>query len=301
VLKILHIDTGGEMRGGQHQVLLLVEALRQRGHENVVLAREGGPLWKATRNAGIETRSAGLLETVKSSKRVDLVHAHDARGHTLAAAASRCPFVVSRRVAFPVKQSLPSRWKYKRAARYLAVSRYAAEQLARAGVDSDRIDVVYDAVPKLDRGQWDARAPAVALASRDPEKGRDLVAAAAKLAGIEVVFSTDIPADLRRASMFVYITRSEGLGSAALVAMAMGIPVIASRIGGLAEVFDDEISGVYTDNSVEQIAACMKNMVNGVFPAEVLIENARGLAETRYSLDQLVTQTLSSYGRALNA
>jgi adenine/guanine phosphoribosyltransferase-like PRPP-binding protein len=300
VLKILHIDTGGEMRGGQHQVLLLVEALRDRGHENIVLAREDGPLWKATSKAGIETWSAGLFQTRRTSKRVDLVHAHDARGHTLAAAASGCPFVVSRRVAFPIRQSLPSRWKYKRAARYLTVSRYVAEELARAGVAQDRIDVVYDAVPKLDGGQWDAGAAAVALASRDPQKGRDLVTAAAKLAGIEVVFSNDIPNDLRRASMFVYITRSEGFGSAALVAMAMGIPVIASRTGGLAEVFEHEVSGIYTENSVEQIAACMKNMVNRAIPAEVLIENAKRLVESKYSLNRLVDQTLASYGRALN-
>ena len=132
------------------------------------------------------------------------------------------------------------------------------------------------------------------------EKGRDLVEAAAKPAGIEVVFSTDIPADLRRASMFVYITRSEGLGSAALLAMAMGIPVVASRIGGLAEVFEDEVSGVYTDNSVEQIAACMENIVSGVIPAEVLIGNARRLAATRYSPHRTCDQTLTSYERALH-
>jgi Glycosyl transferases group 1/Glycosyltransferase Family 4 len=300
-LKILHIDTGGEMRGGQHQVLLLVNALRERGHGNIVLAREGGPLFQAMSEAGIETWSVGLLQTLKNSNRVDVVHAHDARGHALAATACRRPFVVSRRVAFPIRKSLPSRWKYKRAARYLAVSRYVAEELGRAGVHTDRIDVIYDAVPEVDSGQWDARAPAVALASHDREKGRDLVAAAAKAAGVEVLFSTDIPADLRRASMFVYITRSEGLGSAALVAMAMGIPVIASRTGGLAEVFEDGISGVYTDNSVEQIADRMKNIVNGVIPAEALIENAERLAAMKYSLNRLVDQTLISYGLALNA
>jgi len=288
------------MRGGQHQVLLLVKALQERGHENIVLAREGGPLLQATSEAGIETLSAGLFQTLRTSKRVDVVHAHDARAHTLAAAASGCPFVVSRRVAFPIRKSLASRWKYKRAARYLAVSKYVADELGRAGISRDRIDIIYDAVPEVDSGRWDARAPAVALASHDPEKGRDLVAAAAKLAGIEVVFSTDIPADLRRAAMFVYITRSEGLGSAALLAMAMGIPVVASCTGGLAEVFEDGISGVYTDNSVEQIAACMKGIVSGVIPAEVLIGNARRLVATRYSQQQLVEQTLISYGRALH-
>jgi len=300
-LKILHVDTGREMRGGQHQVLLLAKGLHDHGHENIVLARSGSPLFQAASGAGFETESAGWTAIFRNSRRVDLVHVHDARGHTLAAGAARCPIVVSRRVAFPVRQSLPSTWKYRRAARYLAVSRCVAAELSRAGIAEDKIDVIYDAVPdEVQPGIWDPRAPAVALASWDSQKGRDLVSAAAKLAGIEVNFSNDIPVSLRVASMFVYITRSEGLGSAALIAMAMGIPVVASRVGGLAEVFDDGTSGIHTDNTVEQIAAAMRKILQDGTLTALLIENARRLTTTRYSLHQLVSQTLTSYERALN-
>ena len=146
-LKILHVDTGREMRGGQHQVLLLAKGLHDHGHENIVLARSGSPLFQAASGAGFETESAGWAAIFRNSRRVDLVHVHDARGHTLAAGAARCPIVVSRRVAFPVRQSLPSTWKYRRAARYLAVSRCVAAELSRAGIAAAKIDVIYDAVP----------------------------------------------------------------------------------------------------------------------------------------------------------
>ena len=71
---------------------------------------------------------------------------------------------------------------------------------------------------------------------------------AAVLGGFPVVFSADLESDLLHAAAFLYITRSEGLGSAALLAMAMGIPVVASRQGGLTEVFEDERSGLFVQN-----------------------------------------------------
>ena len=73
----------------------------------------------------------------------------------------------------------------------------------------------------------------VALSLEDPAKGRDLVERAAVAAGVPIVLSQDLNADLQNASLFLYISRSEGLGSAALLAMSLGVPVIASRVGGL--------------------------------------------------------------------
>jgi glycosyltransferase involved in cell wall biosynthesis len=43
--------------------------------------------------------------------------------------------------------------------------------------------------------------------------------------------------------LFIMPSRTEGLGSSALIAMAYGLPVIASRTGGLAEIIDDERTG----------------------------------------------------------
>ncbi len=299
-MRVLHVDTGAEMRGGQRQVLLLMNGLRKAHHDCALLAREGRPLWKAAIAAGFETYPAGLKGLWRCSIDADIVHTHDAHAHTLAAIASRRKFVVSRRVAFAVGHSAFSQWKYARAQRYLAVSRFVAERLIEAGVPNGWIDVVYDAVEPVEAlDDWNPLYPAVGLASTDPRKGRDLLIKAAALAKVELVLSNTLSQDLRRASMFVYTTRSEGLGSAALLAMCTGVPVIASRIGGLQEIIEEGVSGLLVANEPGEIAAAMRHIVQDSGLARRLIQNAKADVEARFTQNHLVAATLASYRRAL--
>ncbi len=299
-MRILHIDTGAEMRGGQYQVLLLLKGLRDAGHDSVLLAPDGGALATAATSQGFPVYSIGPRELWQRSKQSTIVHAHDARAHTIAAVAARRKFVVSRRVAFPVRRSVASLWKYQRAARFLAVSQFVAGELLVSGVRNEKIDVVYDGVEaEPAEAQWSAEFPAVALASQDPEKGRDLVEMAAQLSGIRVLFSENLTQDLRRASMFVYITRSEGLGSATLLAMSMGVPVIASRVGGLREVFSDGLSGVFVENVPQDIARTMRTLLSDPELARRLCEHGKQRIAECFTRDHLVRGTVSSYERAL--
>ncbi|MBV9265094.1 MAG: glycosyltransferase family 4 protein [Acidobacteriaceae bacterium] len=299
-LRVLHIDTGTEMRGGQYQVLLLMKALREAGDSQVFLGRPKTELWRQAADAGFAVHRASLANVWRRSKRVDVVHAHDARAHTLAAIASRKPIVVSRRVAFPVGKSVGSRWKYGRATRYIAVSQAVSEQLQAAGVNKDKIDVVYDAVDTAaGEADWSPEHPAVALATDDPQKGRDLVERAARQSGIHVIFSESLIEDLRRASLFVYISRDEGLGSAALIAMSMGVPVIASRIGGLTEAVADGVSGLLVNNDATEIAVAMRKVLGDRKFALRLIEAAKQRVAERFTKDRLVERTVSAYARAI--
>jgi hypothetical protein len=298
-LRILHIDTGSEMRGGQHQVLLLMKTLRKTGSEQQLLVRHAAPLAEFALSAGFPVYIGGLTSAWRLSRSVDIVHAHDARAHSWAAA-SAARFVVSRRVAFPVKRTPASRWKYARAARYLAVSQYVARELESAGIPREKSDIVYDAVetPATMPG-WDPSAPAVALASTDPMKGRDLVERAAHLSGVPVLFSADLTHDLQHASMFVYITRSEGLGSAALLAMSLGVPVVASAVGGLPEIVEHHQTGLLTGNEEGSIALAMRRIREEPNLSLHVRSAAFTSVSERFSPERMAQDTLASYGRAI--
>ena len=287
-MKVLHLDSGREMRGGQWQVLRLHRALLAAGHESLLLAREGAPLLKAARECEA-LRPAHLRQL---SGDFDLVHAHDARSHSLAALLSKSPFVVSRRVAFPVKTSALSRWKYSRGRRYLAVSKYVAEILSQAGVDDSRIDVVYDGVevPAMP-AHGDAVLTPYTL---DPAKGMALAERAAAEAGVPLRCSENLEQDLAGARAMVYLSESEGLGSGILLAMAYGVAVIASRTGGIPELIEDCVNGILVPNDVSAIAQALGSLT------PKLGSNARETVQQRFTVSQMVEATLASYRKALD-
>ncbi len=229
---------------------------------------------------------------------VDLIHAHDARGHTLAALQSK-PAVVSRRVAFPVRRGVLSQWKYGRPAHYLAVSQFVKRTLVEARVDPGKISVVYDGVPLDFPPVSEDRTLVAALDSDDPGKGKKIVEQAAKLANVAVTFSSDLRRDLPRAALFVYITELEGLGSAALLAMAAGAPVLASAAGGLPEVVEDGVTGLLTSNDPVEVAKSMQRLLGDRSLAARLADCARKKVEAAFSIDRMVNETIRVYERIL--
>jgi glycosyltransferase involved in cell wall biosynthesis len=294
---VLHIDSGRELRGGQWQVLYLLSGLAETGCASTLLVRSDSALFGRAASEGIDVRPGGLGAVARLARSFDLIHAHDARSHALALVAPGRPLVVARRVAFPVRGSPLSRIKYARAARYIAVSKYVRETLRRAGVPDEKIAVVYDGVPLPERSRGDG--PVVAPAFDDPRKGTALVKEASARAGIEVHFSANLAEDLSRARLFVYITHQEGLGSAALQAMAAGVPVIASRVGGLPEAVEDGVTGVLVENSAGQVAAAIRRLLgDGSLAAEMGARGRERVAQ-RFSVAHMVEGTVREYREAL--
>jgi glycosyltransferase involved in cell wall biosynthesis len=213
----------------------------------------------------------------------------------MAAVVGGAPLVVSRRVAFPIGASPLSRWKYRRAAHFIAVSNFVKGVLMEAGVDDDRVTVVYDGV-KLPRPTSSAGDSVITVASGDPMKGADLVREAARLGGFEIRESSDLEADLPGAALLVYISRSEGLGSAALLAMAHGVPVVASNVGGLREIVDDGTTGVLTANEPRSICAAIER---ALAERQTMGMNARRLVADRFTVGHMAEDTRRVYEKVL--
>jgi glycosyltransferase involved in cell wall biosynthesis len=296
----LHIDTGADMRGGQWQALYLLRGLIAQGHRVRLLAPPGSPLLQAALAQQIDARPLRIAALPGASMGTDLIHAHDARAHNLAIFLGK-PLVVSRRVAFPVRRGLASRWKYHRATQFIAVSEYVQQTLIEAGVDAARISVVYDGVPiPPSAPHAGERSRVLALDSEDPGKGKNIVEQAAALADLSVAFSKNLSRDLPDAALFVYITDLEGLGSAALLAMAHGVPVIASDVGGLREIVQDGVTGLLTSNEPETIARCIRHLMDDRAFALRLAARGRARVEKEFSVERMIDNTIRVYERILN-
>jgi len=277
MMRTLHVDTGRRMQGGQWQVLFLVERL----NDATLLAPSGSPLLAEARKRGLNARPLSRL--FSELRRADLIHAHDSRAHTWCALANLGrPLVVSRRVGFRVSQSLASRWKYLQAELFLAVSRFASGRLRDAGVGRGVIRVVYDGIP-------------IPASPAKPEPGR-VVAVPGKsceLAGIPVHLTTNLFGDLQAASVFLYVSEMEGLGSAAIAAMASGVPVVASGVGGLPEVVEHERTGLIVRDG--DYAQAVRRLLDDPKWAAELGAAGREKALREFSVEKMVQATLDAY------
>ncbi len=293
-MRILHMDGGREMRGGQWQVLRLMEGLAAAGVESTLLARADSPLAAAARERSYRVEPFGFMRAAILARRHDLVHAHDAHGHTLAAIVGGAPLVVARRVAFEVSAG----WKYDRPRHYLAVSEFVKRQLMLCGIREEKISVVYDGVPVQEVAAGDR---VLALDnSDDPEKGTALAIEAARMAGVELQLTRDLERDLHQASVFVYLTHAEGLGSAVLLAMSAAVPVIASRVGGVLEVVRDRETGLLVTNEPPLVAAALGELAADPAFGRRLGRAARQAVLDNFTVDHMVRRTMEVYRKVLS-
>jgi len=208
------------------------------------------------------------------------------------------PLVVARRVAFPLKRGIASRWKYRRAAAYLAVSEFVKQVLVDGGVDADRVAVVYDGVPLLPPANG---THIVAPAGHgDPLQGSDLAFEAAKLSGFPLHPSGNLEEDLQTAGIFVYITYSEGLGSAALLAMSAAVAVVASNVGGLKEVIGHRVNGLLVENTPAAIGHAVRELIDHPELARRLGQAARERVRQRFTVERMVGDTMDVYQQVLS-
>jgi L-malate glycosyltransferase len=156
-MRVVHVDTGRDWRGGQAQVRFLLRGLRERGHESQLLAPRG-PLLDRARAEGhavVEWNARGewdlpaLLQATRALRAFapHVVHAHSAHAHTLAVPAARLArvpvAVVSRRVDFRVATNPLSRLKYRLPVdRYLCISHGVMNVMRRDGIASERLALV---------------------------------------------------------------------------------------------------------------------------------------------------------------
>ncbi len=229
-------------------------------------------------------------------------------------------------------QLAAQRAAYRRAHAVLANSEAAARQLAHEGVDTARIRVIPNGVdlervpPRRTR---DIIRRIVTVANLRPEKGHDVLIDAAPsilaaygdaefhIAGdgpcadalaararergvagrVHMLGHCDrIPDLLAGQDLFVLPSRSEALPNAVIEAMAAGLPVVASRVGGIPELIDDRRTGrLVPPGDAAALAAAIVELMNEPTHAAALGRAGQRRAQERYAFPRMVGRVEDLY------
>jgi glycosyltransferase involved in cell wall biosynthesis len=108
----------------------------------------------------------------------------------------------------------------------------------------------------------------------------------------------DVPALLQAADVFVLSSASEGLPLSILEAMAAGLPVVASAVGGVPELVGD--AGILVaPNDEEALAAALARLLSDRVLRVALGRAARERVAEEFGLEQMRERHLALYERLL--
>ncbi len=321
--RVAHVDTERGWRGGQVQL----EAFLRRSSENLehhLLVPLGSP-WVQRAPEGVVVhrlplwgRYVGVWDLARRLAALQPAAVGIHTAHALALTPTRWRRIVHRRVDFqPSHRALG---RMGSAARVLAVSEAVASILRQGGVT--RVRVIYDGVPH-DVPLLDApTAPRLlAVGALVPHKDHATLLRAMTELDVPLDIAgdgplrprlqrrirrlglegrvrllgqvDDVPARLVAATALVHPSKEEGLGQSVLEALAHGVPVVATRAGGLPEAVGRDGRLVPQQDPGALADALRDALVDPAARArlaEVRAERAR-----RFSVDAMVTATEAAY------
>jgi len=100
---------------------------------------------------------------------------------------------------------------------------------------------------------------------------------------------------LRLMDLFIIPSREEGLGTAAVEAMACGLPVIGSRVGGIPESVTPEVGLLFEPGDVAGLADCMAQLASDPAARRRLGEASRARAISEFSVEVMVDRLVELY------
>ncbi|WP_457565845.1 glycosyltransferase [Caldithrix abyssi] len=102
-------------------------------------------------------------------------------------------------------------------------------------------------------------------------------------------YRDDIPGYLNAFDIFVLPSLSEGCSNVIQEAMATGLPIVASRVGGNPELIEHEREGLlFTSNSLEELVTAIQYLIENPQRAKQLGQNALKKARRQFALPVMI-------------
>ncbi len=112
----------------------------------------------------------------------------------------------------------------------------------------------------------------------------------------------DVPALLAEADAYVLPSRSEAFPNGAIEAMAVGLPVVASAVGGLLNLIEDGRTGrLVPPADPDSLAAALRALIEHPGQAAAMGAAARATVLQQYSFDRMIASFEDLYLSSLQA
>jgi len=109
-----------------------------------------------------------------------------------------------------------------------------------------------------------------------------------------------VPQFLERAAVFVRPSRSEGLGNSFLEAMAMGLTVVGTPVGGIPDFLQDGVTGFLVEpNSPAALAEKLRWIFANRALAAAAARNGQKLVQENYSWDKAAAAMTAAFQRLI--
>ncbi len=218
-------------------------------------------------------------------------------------------------------------WYVKQADKVIVPSRYLARWVARWGIPEERIVVIYNAVEPLDGVKpfpvslktsikaitvgrlvpWKRidqllealfQVPGLGLVvvGDGPERSR-LEALAKRLSVSERVYFAGSQSKLETLMLmaacdfFVLNSTYEGLPHVVLEAMALGLPVVATAVGGIPEVVKDGETGILVPPEGDGLIEALRRLVEDPKGRKAMAHAGQDWVRQQFSMEKMVQET----------
>jgi len=109
-------------------------------------------------------------------------------------------------------------------------------------------------------------------------------------------YRRDVPAVMKDLTVMAVPSRREGLGLVALEAMALGVPVVAAKVGGLPEIIQDGVNGLLVPpEAAGALGLAIARLLDDKPLARRLAAEARRTVEQRFTADAYARMVTDVY------
>lgn len=96
----------------------------------------------------------------------------------------------------------------------------------------------------------------------------------------------DIPELLSQNNIFILPSMDEGLPISIIEAMRQGMPIVSTRVGGIPEMIEEEVTGIFIDPNTEGVKTFFLNIDR--YDWKEMGENSRRLYENKFSMESMI-------------